>query len=674
MSFTINEFWKTKIPAPAYSQNSPIKGWHTKPDEISTFKEAPLSIAEKFGTEAAPEDAPIILISAPGAVGKSTLARQIAHQTGATYIDLAEAEPVGGNTLSGGLAKSGMYPDWQSGSVIVMVDALDEARLKVTQEAFEAFLSDVADISRGRTVPTVLFGRSGAVEDAWLFLSERVQVSVLEIGYYAPPDAFDFAVTHFEIATKGDQHRDVGREAIRLLIDGLRADTSSDGDRFSGYAPVLQAVANRVASDSNRGALIAKIKKGDQPVTLQTIVAAILSREQGKLSQLTFEDPSLAHRLYSPEEQLQRLAAHVYRSPPPDMVAMSAADSKIYTNALKTWVPEHPFLDGGANTASAVFGAVVTSAALRFRNTSAAALNKAISEVSANPFLSEFYIDSIKDEQIPPEHIGVVYASIRSRLSLGDSASLAIEGAEEGDELERLRAEIEISVARSDMDQPRILNFQSDQAGPIKLGARIEDVEVVAPHARVEIGGAQETVLVAPISIQCERIVMATPRLVVEGQSNDSNATVFLEADEADTSEVVSPPIVNGRAMLTVAWNGASIFPWTSYATTPKDADDPRTSEALRRFRKFVISFRSHSKGSLKRYAAKLDHERMTKGSGRAVLNHMVKSGVLSLDGSMYTLHPGMLADKAGVSYGMCMAREFPDLAIKFVQEALADS
>ncbi|GLT12718.1 hypothetical protein GCM10007928_49510 [Sulfitobacter porphyrae] len=62
----------------------------------------------------------------------------------------------------------------------------------------------------------------------------------------------------------------------------------------------------------------------------------------------------------------------------------------------------------------------------------------------------------------------------------------------------------------------------------------------------------------------------------------------------------------------------------------------------------------------------------MTKGAGRAVLNHMLRCGVVSTDGSMSTLHPSALAEKAGVSYGMCMSRDFPDKAVQCVQDAFA--
>jgi hypothetical protein len=617
----------------------------------------------------------IILVAAAGAVGKTTLARQISEETTALYVDLAEAEPVGGNTLSGGLAKSGIFDDWQANRTTVLIDGLDEARLKVTQPAFEAFLLDIADISAGRRVPSVLFGRTGAIEEAWLILSDRAKICVLEIGYYGSEAAKEFACAHLSVSKSMSQHRAKDEEAVALILSRLREDTSSDGDRFAGYAPVLMAVANRVAGEPNSSALIARIEKGDQPITLGGIVDSILEREQQKLKSISFQEPHLRNSLYSAQEQLQRLAAHIYRTGEPPLPSMSPSDAEAYANALASWVPEHPFLDGNVNAASAVFGAAIAAHALRNGKSRAAALKNELARGSAaNPFLSEFYLKNVVNEDLPPEHVGIIYASIRARLSLGDQASLVVEGAENEDELESLRSEIEISVNRPDADRPRVLQFSSEQAGVIRFGNHLEDADINAPQAHVEFGGyGQEVVLIAPINIQSNKLTVGGLRLIAESTVDQQHPSIYLEASEANVSSITTPPILNGGVQLSVSWPGASSYPWTSYSVAPATSDDPRIAEALRRFRKFVISFRSHSKGSLKRYAAKIEHERMTKGLGKVILNHMISTGILSNDGKMYTLHSQTLSDVAGVSYGMCMAWDFRDRAIEFVRRAFPD-
>lgn len=670
--YTIDNFWSTQLPAAKPSKYNMLPGWEVEVQTLPTFIEAPLTRSENFGAGDDPAVSPVILISAPGAVGKSTLARQIASKTGAVYLDLAKAEPVGGNTLSGGLVKAGILSDWQSDAAGLLIDGLDEARLKVTQEGFEAFLADIAYLCCNRSTPTVLFGRTGAIQDAWLLLSDHVPVTVLEIGYYPEDVALRFAQARLRGAIPDSPFLEPGYRALEVLLDRLREDTQNDGDRFAGYAPVLQAVANRVARESNPSALISQVEKGEQPVTLQTVVEAILEREQQKLQSITFEDSSLLAQLYTPEEQLERLVARVYSRPQPPLPTMSPKDAQAYSAALETWVPEHPFLDGTLSAASAVFEAVITGAALRRTATATVATTRELAKgASANPFLAEFYLGDGQQRHIPPEHIGVIYASLRARLSLGDSASLAVEGFDEGDEIEQLKAEVEISLLRFGEEQVRTLSFESDQAGLIRLGSHVEDVEITAPFAGVEIGGALEASLVAPVSVQCQTLRFAAERVIVESSPTMRESAVTLEAETAETTGVVSVPLINGDVGLSVAWQGAEAYPWTSFRGNPTVAEDPRTDEALRRFRKFVISFRSHSKGSLKRYAAKLEHERMTKGTGKAVLEHMLARGILSTDGSMYTLHPEALAMHTGASYTSAMARVFSDKTVAFVVEAI---
>lgn len=671
--YTINAFWHSRLPSDKPKAFKAIAGWESRVEPLPTYVEAPLTRSTAFAEDDDPATSPIILVSAAGAVGKSTLARQIASATGAVYLDLAKADPVGGNTLSGGLLKSGMLADWQADAGTVLIDGLDEARLRVTKDGFKAFMEDVAYLAKNRTTPTVLVGRTGSVQEAWLLLADEVPITVLEIGYYTPELATRFALAHLKRLKPDYPFMDAAVRAINLLLEGLRRDVSGDGDRFAGYAPVLKTVADRVAEDSNPSALIAKIEHGEQPVTLGTITTAILEREQTKLEPLAFEDQGLRRTLYTPDEQLARLVARVYKRPTPTLPPMSANDTLIYASALETWVPDHAFLDGGYDPVSAVFDAAIAGVALRGEPTAGSAAARELAKGSAaNPFLAEFYLGARSAAYIRPEHIGLIYSSLRARLSLEDEASLSIEGSDAEDVAEQLKAEIEVSVLRAGSEKPRVLKFGTEQVGIIQLGSHVEDVEITAPHAQVEIGGARESVLVSPISIHCGRIAIRAERLIVECPPDQDTGAISLEAESADTSEVTGMPLANGNVTLTVSWDGAEAYPWTNLRSEPTVSQDPRTAEALRRFRKFVISFRSHSKGGLKRFAGKIEHERMTKGTGRAVLDHMLNTGIVSTDGSMYTLYAGRLAEVTGASFVSLMGRHFPDATVVFVQQAIA--
>lgn len=189
---TIDSFWKEVLPSTQpHSTNleRPLAGWHESVEGLATFTEAPLSLAEYSGQEIA--DFKILLVSAPGAVGKTTLARQICSETNALYINLAETGVVGSNFMTGGLAKTGSTEAWKSGQMGIVIDALDEGRLRVNQAGFTDFLLDVKEIANdridARAAYPVLFGRTGVIQDTWILLRDwfdESEIGVVEIECY----------------------------------------------------------------------------------------------------------------------------------------------------------------------------------------------------------------------------------------------------------------------------------------------------------------------------------------------------------------------------------------------------------------------------------------------------------------------------------------------------------
>ena len=240
------------------------------------------------------------------------------------------------------------------------------------------------------------------------------------------------------------------------------------------------------------------------------------------------------------------------------------------------------------------------------------------------------------------------------------------------EEEDELRSDVEIVIRRGD-DSLRTLTFRTDQTDAIRLGAHVEDVNIVAPYANVVIGPGQEATLVSPVNIQCDKLTISTRKIVVEPSTDSTDqrtAAVVLQADEFDGG-VGSVPVRRGGVELTCISERVLGYPWIDFAATPVFPDDPGTKEALHRLRKFVIAFRSHGKGRLARFRKKLEHSRMTKGPGREILNAMVRRRILTREQSMYFLDAGRLAELTGVTYVDCMAGRFPPEAVTFVRRAI---
>ena len=303
----IASFWKAVLPSiqpDSTNLEKPLAGWHESVEGLATFTEAPLSLADYSGQEIA--DFKILLVSAPGAVGKTTLARQLCSETNALYINLAETGVVGSNFITGGLAKTGSTEAWKSGRMGIVIDALDEGRLRVNQAGFTDFLLDVKEIANDRidaraTYP-VLFGRTGVIQDTWILLHDwfgESEIGVVEIECYDRETASEFC---FRVTKKIRQDRRSKGEAkyvepargerkiVELILENLRQkiDAERDADqqrRFAGYAPVLTAVAYRVAEETNPWRFLGRpdVQESVSNISLAEISNNILEREHGKL-------------------------------------------------------------------------------------------------------------------------------------------------------------------------------------------------------------------------------------------------------------------------------------------------------------------------------------------------------------------------------------------------------
>jgi len=688
MSYTIENFWISRLAGVVPAQSKPtLAGWAIESTLNPSFVEADLSLRSGYDDL----NVPIWLVAAPGAVGKSTLAKEISARSGAVYLDLAKADTVAGNYLTGGLVKNGLLASWQAQKTTILIDALDEARLRVTQSSFLDFLNDVAGLALKRMVPTVFFGRVGIIEEAWVVLSDTgLNCPVFDIDFFDTPRANQFVVATMDrLAKKAGYeafaaslatHSSVYHEAAARFVKGLEQASGADGNRFAGYAPVLEAVATVLAGVMNPSRLDETVEQTMRGHILQQLASEILEREATKLrAQLPDVIPAnVKEKLYTPDEQLDRLTGLIFGTAAPlPPAALQSQHLAFYDTAVRHFMPQHPFLDGtGHQPSGAVFAAVINAQALFSPSdeTVAAAERQAGSgSYTPNPFLIEFYLDHATHKWgvnpiIPPEHVVVLYESIRARAAVGDIVRLTIEGEEENDAAD---VEIQISSAGTQRsDRPKRRLFRTSQAGVLRFGRQVNGVSVEAPHLDTIIGSGNPVEMVAPVSLNIARLTFNCPELVVlrgDNAAETEDGVVMLEAAELVQSKVASAPLVRKDAELSVSWPGASAYPWTHFASGSNRAEDQDIEPALRSLRRLVLAFRSHSKGRLARFQDKIEHVRITKGRGEAIRRRMMKDGILSLEGDMYFLDPDTLGRIVGAAYQDLKLKRFNQTVRQYV-------
>lgn len=683
MDYTIDGFWKARLSAIEKIQHfAPRPGWSDANARLEAFEEAGLSLRPDYTDLTQP----VWLIAAPGAVGKSTLAQQLCAATGAIYLDLAVADTVGGHYITGGLVHTNALAAWQTGQTTLVIDALDEARLRVTQQAFEDFLQDIWRMAQSRSLPVVLLGRVGIMEEAWAIIADQqsVELPIFTIEHFTAEQARSFvskrlkamaysshspAVDYPHLANLLAQHPQVYEKLIGELVSNLQELAHTASEEFVGYAPVLEAVAKLIAVQTNPSQFQGLPGSVSSQVLLD-ITQQILERESKKLKeQLQASGHDLPDRLYPAHEQLERLACRLFQLPtPPAPTDVPAAEQVAYMAAVSSLLEQHPFLDGsGRAPSNPVFAACISAAALRHPadNLRQCAERDGLQlQHTPNPFLYDFYDPSTLG-LVPTGHVGLLYESVLAKSKAGDSIGLSIDEGEDG-----LLA-VEITGATSEETTPEKYQFTTNALNLLTLGRRIANLAIDAPSLYVSLGSKDVLEMLAPVTVQCQTLDFQCDRLVVKaGKQAGFNSAVVLEAQEATAAHVRTTPLVSQGAELLVSWPDAAAFPWTDYSDKRIRHDDVDLADLLRIFRRLVMAFRSHSKGRLARFKDKVDHARMLKDDrGRALLEKMKADRIISNEKHMYFLDPDALGEKVGASFQDVNLKRYADRTLAYLRE-----
>jgi hypothetical protein len=246
-----------------------------------------------------PQEKPVvILISAVGATGETTLAQVLSNQTCLPLLDLANHKPVGDNTLTGLLTSAFRVEDLSrvfegigQGTFGVIIDGIDEARSKTTEKAFEAFLDDIARLCKNASTTTfVLLGRTQILDDCWIYLTEKgITTGLITIS----PFDLDRAREYIDAFTPGpaSSHPGEYREVRDLILERLSAafgNITPENDQsflsFIGYPPVLDAIVTLLREEQNYHRLSEELAgsgiKDIEIELLSRIAVYILHREK----------------------------------------------------------------------------------------------------------------------------------------------------------------------------------------------------------------------------------------------------------------------------------------------------------------------------------------------------------------------------------------------------------
>ncbi|MEV6375791.1 hypothetical protein [Micromonospora musae] len=339
--------------------------------------------------EGKPADHHIVLVTAPGAMGKSAASLAMSHFLNAPRVDLADLR-VGSSTLTGLLTRvlgwtetPRLISELKHGRASLVMDSLDEARLSAGQEHFIAFLKNVAEIIEGASPAgqIIVFGRHDAFETANIaFEVAGLSVCRASIAPLSYPQSCDLIDLRLDQRRDGEgriynihrtHHQPFGKmrdEVFTDVADALGQELTnltedwSPIESFLGYPPVLLVLGERLAVD-NPAATEARTSTRLEPLKmspsvqrghlLRQVVEGILDREAGKVREQVSRTLALsseeARVLYSREEQALRVVG-LTSGTPIEIIPPAGIDPdkrSMYEQLVSSFVLDHPFLNKG---------------------------------------------------------------------------------------------------------------------------------------------------------------------------------------------------------------------------------------------------------------------------------------------------------------------------------------
>jgi len=650
-----------------------------------------------------------IIISASAAVGKTTLAKEIAARTGNLYLDL-QKYAVGNYLLQGTLYEEcgpNVYPAIERRDAAIVLDSLDEALVADGERAYEEFVSDVGRLlgkSPSGPAAVVMLGRPYTAELTRLLLNEHgvKDVRFIQLMYFDQPGAKQFVLRRIArkdavMAQRGEPSKtpfDGNRQAygravediIRRLEAFLRISSPwSDprGRSFMGYSQVLAAIGDFLQGAESPEALqtasttigAAETVSEDGFLRLsafveEQIILSLMLRERDKLKD-DFQHQDLGgipDDYFAPAMQTQLLTKSNIRDAVRPPEGMEPEDQPAAAGLVRSRIAEHPLLDDdlkplASRFVSPVFRDFAFAKALLSDESSAELVIAATgsSGFQASPMLAGFVVNQLLRERhpLPVDRFPPVYESL-----LGGDLPPRLAIVSMPDDSDAAIATLTWQRDHADAAQDdAVTSFRLvglDEA-PIVFRRQVKNIELDVPVAYVQFGsGAGEHIWIGPdVSVVAAAVSISAAERVI-----DRAGPTSLIADEIDDSSQAPlrfvPTADEPHSPLVDA---ACFFPWSQYVAGRVDPD-PEIADAAKEFRN--LTRWPTAMGSGLRFGKQtLDANHRKRHISDEFMEYAKTTELLVLDGQFYRLDMSV----ASADLGAIKTLQFGEETLAFLRK-----
>ncbi len=673
---------------------------------ISRYVQPPMSQMPTSSGMTSYQEAEVILISAPGATGKTAMSNYLSNQLQIPILDLGHHDAVGANSIAGLLMQQVNQEDvfiyhggLKNGGCSMIIDGLDEASIHISWESFEAFLKNVAFFAKGAVgLPFVVLGRPGVMEDAALVLEENgVKVSLLQIEPFTVKKAVDFIDNQMPRNYISSHYKEY--KAVRdYIIEQIGGFFKSESDlnkklfeHFIGYAPVLQSISNLLNEEKDFHRLLYELKssKKQKVDLLIDIVQRIMKREQGKIvdevvpqlfepgrqDSFKFEINRLAG---NEEEQCRRVLARFLGKDVTINISGDHSFDERYNDKTNKWIKNHPFFLGNeAKIQNIVFESYLIAMLIDKEECRDDVLEYLTMTGSCSYLLLDIYsaMKNGQDGLIDYRFFPFLYDSFKALDHPQDFGTTEIESDyDESDETKCF-----LSFGRDESETEYDFTFMIDHNEWLPLSANLSAINIDAP-INVEIA-TKKVDLQAPISISCHALRI-TSKEVLLSTASPISGSIVLESNsfsafchDGNVPALIQRTPAQNNNLLVITSSETS-FPFREYTREPvhQQGIEKQLAEAFQKMRRMILMFRSHSKGVLARYCGKIDSRIGKSELGVSIIEELKRRRVLYTDNIMYFINIEKFGEVLGAKYDDIRSSIINEKMMSFLKSIVAET
>lgn len=534
-----------------------------------------------------------VIVSAPGAVGKSAFGLHLAQTKNAMLWDLAKLR-LGSNTFIGSVLQavgrknlSDFLDSIASGATTLVFDAFDEAELHSGWSGVEEFLRDViAHTGNGSAGSVIFLARRSTAEMLELALDEILpegkRFTTAGIGFFSKAGATELVLAQIA-KTKGPEYlqrndmvlKEKAREAFSMPVAGepgvANADDwhSPEHERFFGYAPVLQTIATLLADSENPFTLSFDQTRSGYAAIVADILERIQNREREKfhaaaVQRFASEKNADLSAVYSADDQHSRLLGHLNSDPSEAYAVQVSLDSKVSSQLeemFRIFLPQHPFLSGNDFAGPAFRDFVLARGLTSDKRRFSAELWIEERQPLPTPILATLY-HSTGGGAADASDIELLYESANAGSVSGQSSLLLFVSEDDPSNLS-------IEIASDEGNAlGESLTFLAINPPELSFARRINNAQLVTSGI-VNLGRKDQSFDFADSEVSAHQIRFEAARVRVRAEESGSNRLESVEAIQCPAGMKLD--VQSQNSLCVVAPNSKS-FPWTSYSGGPLSA------------------------------------------------------------------------------------------------------